>query len=101
VSVYTVEQQYCCDQTYYSDDKNFLSTAGLLGILVPVDRTMVGVQCNPIVNIVGGVKGCQANPVCCSGNNLYVLRLMYLVWLLTAILVSNGLVNIGCNSISA
>ncbi|PVF95038.1 fungal hydrophobin [Serendipita vermifera] len=76
-----VEQEYCCDQTYYSDDKNFLDFAGLVGILVPVERTMVGVQCNPIANIVGGVKGCQASAVCCSENNF------------------NGLVNVGCNSI--
>ncbi|PVF92941.1 hypothetical protein CPB86DRAFT_839496 [Serendipita vermifera] len=79
--LFTVEQEYCCDQTYYSDDKNFLDFAGLVGILVPVERTMVGVQCNPIANIVGGVKGCQASAVCCRDNNF------------------NGLVNVGCNSI--
>ncbi|PVF92938.1 fungal hydrophobin [Serendipita vermifera] len=78
-----VEQEYCCDQTYDSSDKNALSMFSWIGIVAPVEGPMVGVQCNPIVNIIGGVKGCQANAVCCSQNNF------------------NGLVNVGCNSISA
>ncbi|PVG02902.1 hydrophobin [Serendipita vermifera] len=77
-----IGQAYCCDQTYDSSDENFLSMWSFLGIVAPVEGPKVGVQCNPISNIVGDVKGCQASAVCCSGNSF------------------NGLVNVGCNSIN-
>ncbi|PVF95040.1 hypothetical protein CPB86DRAFT_817503 [Serendipita vermifera] len=78
-----VEQEYCCDQTYDSSDKNALDVLSWVGIVAPVEGPKIGVQCIPAVNIVGGVKGCQASAVCCSQNNF------------------NGAVNLGCNSIQA
>ncbi|PVG02901.1 fungal hydrophobin [Serendipita vermifera] len=77
-----VGQAQCCKQVTKSDDKSIQSLIGLLGIASSIGDTLVGVQCSPIVNVVGIGSGCKANPVCCSGNNY------------------NGLINVGCTSIS-
>ncbi|PVG02900.1 hydrophobin [Serendipita vermifera] len=77
-----VGQAQCCQQVKKSSDKSIKNLAGLVGVILPVEDVMVGLQCSPILNIVGTNSGCSANPVCCSNNNF------------------NGLINVGCNSIN-
>ncbi|CCA74797.1 related to hydrophobin-Laccaria bicolor [Serendipita indica DSM 11827] len=72
----------CCQTTYSSGDQIASTLGGLLGIAIPVDNLFVGVQCSPIVNILGGSDTCNTQAVCCNNNNF------------------NGLINIGCSPIS-
>ncbi|PVG02903.1 hydrophobin [Serendipita vermifera] len=75
----TVGAPQCCKSVYKSDDKTVAGLAALLGVLIPIDDLLVGLQCNPIVDIAGG--NCSGTSVCC--NNVQ----------------AGGLINLGCTNI--
>ncbi|CCA76711.1 hypothetical protein PIIN_10699 [Serendipita indica DSM 11827] len=80
-----VGEAQCCQTIYQSHDQRVQSLGALLGVVIPMDGLMAGVQCSPITNILpilGGTSTCRAQPVCCTGNEYY------------------GLINIGCSPIS-
>jgi len=80
-----VGQAQCCQSLHQSSDKQSSFVSSLLGIVIPADNSMLGLQCTPIASLlsVTGSSTCNSKPVCCTGNEY------------------DGLVNIGCSPISA
>jgi hypothetical protein len=83
-----------------SGDESIQTVATLVRAVLPVVDALVGVQCNGIVQIIGSVKGYSENPICCTGNNLYVILSFPYLTFLTGLFNSNGLIDTGFNSIS-
>ncbi|KIM31760.1 hypothetical protein M408DRAFT_63988 [Serendipita vermifera MAFF 305830] len=79
-----VGEAQCCQSIHQSNDQSFKSLSSLLGLNLPIDGLMAGVQCSPILNLAGlasGSSSCNSQPVCCTGNEYH------------------GLINIGCSPI--
>ncbi|PVG02904.1 hypothetical protein CPB86DRAFT_695962 [Serendipita vermifera] len=80
-----VGQAQCCQTVYQSQDRSFQFLTSLLGISVPANGLLAGVQCSPLGNtlsILGGSGSCNSQPICCTGNEYH------------------GLVNVGCSPVS-
>ncbi|KAF8068960.1 hydrophobin [Lyophyllum atratum] len=78
----------CCNGVRKASDPGVLALLGLLGGLGGITgglggiTGLVGLNCTPIPIIGAGGNSCNAQPVCCTGNNF------------------SGLVVIGCSPIN-
>jgi len=75
----------CCQQIHPSTSDNQQLLSSILGLNMPVgDDLFFGLQCSSIGAAagLGGSNQCNAQPVCCTGNQY------------------SGLINIGCSPIS-
>jgi hypothetical protein len=65
-----VGQAQCCQSLHQSQDKQASFVSSLLGIVIPADNSMLGLQCTPIANLlsIAGSSTCNSKPVCCTGN---------------------------------
>ncbi|KAF9002208.1 fungal hydrophobin-domain-containing protein [Cyathus striatus] len=71
----------CCNSLQSADSKEVTTLAGLLGIVLTGVTGLVGVNCSPISGVGVGGTSCNAQPVCCNGNNF------------------NGVIVVGCSPI--
>jgi hypothetical protein len=67
---HVVGQAQCCQSLHQSQDKQASFVSSLLGIAIPADNSMLGLQCTPIASLlsVAGSSTCNSKPVCCTGN---------------------------------
>ncbi|KIM29652.1 hypothetical protein M408DRAFT_67258 [Serendipita vermifera MAFF 305830] len=81
-----VGEAQCCQSIHQTQGTQAQFLSSLLGLALPVDNSMLGVQCTPIANllsVLGGSSTCNSRPVCCTGNDY------------------QGLVSLGCTPITA
>ncbi|KAF7437391.1 hypothetical protein PC9H_004230 [Pleurotus ostreatus] len=73
---------HCCNSMKKSDSADISKIASLLQLDVKGVVGDVGLQCSPLVSLVGGGSKCSGQTVCCDQTKF------------------NGLVNIGCSPIN-
>ncbi|PVG00406.1 hypothetical protein CPB86DRAFT_701504, partial [Serendipita vermifera] len=79
-----VGEAQCCQSIHQTTSTHSQFITGLLGIALPADKSMLGIQCTPIANLLSltGSSTCHSQSVCCTGNDYH------------------GLVTLGCSPIS-
>lgn len=71
IDVVIVGQAQCCQTIHQTNDQQFQALSSMLGLSIPADNLMTGVQCSPIANtddLLSGSSSCNSQPICCSGN---------------------------------
>jgi len=65
-----VGEAQCCQTIHQNNDQSLQFVTSLLGLSLPADGLMAGLQCSPIANLasLGGSSSCNSHPVCCTGN---------------------------------
>ncbi|GLB42284.1 putative hydrophobin [Lyophyllum shimeji] len=59
----------CCNSVQQAGNPVVGILSGLLGVVLPSLTGQVGLNCSPL-NVIGiGGNSCNAQPVCCTGNN--------------------------------
>ncbi|KAF9442646.1 fungal hydrophobin [Macrolepiota fuliginosa MF-IS2] len=77
-----VGEMHCCNQMFDHTSESDATFLKFIGVAVSGVTGLVGVGCSPITAIGAGSNSCNAQPVCCTGNNF------------------NGLVAIGCSPLN-
>lgn len=65
-----VGQAQCCQTLHQTQGRESSLISSVLGIVIPADNTMLGLQCTPLANLLSltGSSTCNSKPVCCTGN---------------------------------
>ncbi|KAF9442647.1 fungal hydrophobin [Macrolepiota fuliginosa MF-IS2] len=77
-----VGKMQCCNKTVNHTSESNTQLLGTIGVAVSGVTGLIGLGCSPIDVLAVGGNSCNAQPVCCTGNNF------------------NGLVAIGCTPIN-
>ncbi|KZO91034.1 hypothetical protein CALVIDRAFT_542191 [Calocera viscosa TUFC12733] len=83
-----VTGQYCCDSLVSHSSASASALTGLLSLptsLLPDQDSYMGLGCSPIASLLESGGQCSTNQVCCKGSQK----------------MENGLINVGCSSVSA
>merc|ERR1712093_485264 len=59
-----VGEAQCCQTIHQTNDRSFRSLSALLGLAIPTDGLLVGLQCSPIAGLLGvaGANACHSTP---------------------------------------